>query len=58
MGRPEIVAPGAAQAVAADAKRLWIVPDLWNTHRPRFPQGPWTRTERAPTTLHRPYRCE
>jgi hypothetical protein len=49
MGRSEIVAPGAAQAVAGNAKSLWIVPDLWKTHRTRFPQGPWTRTERAPT---------
>jgi hypothetical protein len=49
MGRSEIVAPGAAHAVAFSAKSLWIVPDLWKTHRTRFPQGPWTRTERAPT---------
>ena len=49
MARPEIVVPGAAHTVAADAKSLWIVPDLWKTHRTRFPQGPWTRTERAPT---------
>jgi hypothetical protein len=48
MARPEIVAPGAAYAVAADAKSLWIAPDLWKTHRTRFPQGPWTahRTRR------------
>ena len=49
MGRSEIVAPGAADAVAGDTKSLWIAPDLWKTHRTRFPQGPWTRAERAPT---------
>jgi hypothetical protein len=30
---------------------LWIVPDLWKTHRTRFPQGRWTR--RRVHTLHR-----
>ena len=49
MARLEIVAPGAAQAVAADAKNLWIVPELWKTHGTRFPQARWTRTDRAPT---------
>jgi len=49
MARPEIVAPGAANAVVFDTKSLWIAPDLWKTPRTRFPQGLWTRTERAPT---------
>ena len=31
------------------AKSLWIVPELWKTHRTRFPHARWTRTERAPT---------
>jgi hypothetical protein len=38
MGRLEIVAPGGAHALATDAKSLWIAPDLWKTHRTRFPQ--------------------
>jgi len=49
MARLEIVAPGAAHAVVFATKSLWIAPDLWKTPRTRFPQGLWTRTERAPT---------
>jgi hypothetical protein len=49
IGRLEIVAPGAANAVSLDTKSLWIAPDLWKTLRTRFPQGLWTRRERAPT---------
>ena len=33
MARPEIVAPGADNAVICDAKSLWIVPELWKTPR-------------------------
>jgi hypothetical protein len=29
------------------AKSLWIVPDLWKTHRTRFPQGRWKTATRA-----------
>ena len=49
MGRLEIVAPGAAHGGRLDTKSLWIAPDLWKTPRTRFPQGLWTRRERAPT---------
>lgn len=54
MARPEIVAPGAADAVVCAAKSLWIAPDLWKT-----PQNSVShkvlgrRTERAAHTLHR-----
>jgi DNA replication protein DnaC len=41
------VVPGASYAVANRRRGLWIVPDLWKTHRPRFPQVLGRRTERA-----------
>ena len=31
---------GPLRPVAVIAKSLWIVPDLWKTHRTRFPQLP------------------
>jgi len=37
-----------ANAARASLRRssLWIVPDLWKTHRTRFPQGRWTHRTR------------
>ena len=33
---------------------LWIAPDLWKTHRTRFPQGRWKTAQDAVShTLHR-----
>ena len=30
---------------------LWTAPELWKTHKPRFPQARWTaRPDRAPPT--------
>jgi hypothetical protein len=38
----------------AGARGLWIVPDLWNTHRTRLPQGRWKTAQHAVShTLHR-----
>jgi len=41
-----------ANAARASLRRssLWIVPDLWKTHRTRFPQGRWTALKNAPPT--------
>jgi hypothetical protein len=37
MAHLEIVAPGGAHAVAAEAKSLWIVAEPWKTQKARFP---------------------
>jgi hypothetical protein len=47
---PTIVAPGASCTVELRRGSLWIAPDLWKTHRARFPQGRWTALKNAPPT--------
>jgi hypothetical protein len=39
---------GRAEEAGASLMRssLWIAPDLWKTHRTRFPQGRWTQRTR------------
>jgi len=39
---------GILDGSAIDRGGLWTVPELWKTHRPRFPQARWTaqRTRR------------
>jgi len=41
------VAPGASYTVADRTRGLWVVPDVWKTHRPRFPHVLGRRTDRA-----------
>ena len=42
-----IVAQTASSAVVLEARQPWTVPELWKTHRARFPQLLGRRTERA-----------
>jgi len=38
-------------SVERGSRGPWIGPELWNTHKTRFPRARWTaRTERAPPT--------
>ena len=50
--RPAIVDPGASWAVFFRPKSLWTVPELWKTHKPRFPRARWTANA-PPTTVHK-----
>ena len=44
--QPQVMGEMLAGIMLGPSLFGWIAPDLWKTHRTRFPQGPWTHRTR------------